>query len=454
MEIARRDIKRDIKQYMSRKVRLLTMAALATVGMGISTNFNNSYGQGVESSPLTRLGYGTLAHTSPTAWRGMGGVGIAMNSPQVINLQNPAGYGATDSLSFVIDIAASINWGHAKDATSRDNALMGGLDYFALQFPVYKNRVAISTGLVPFSNVGYSLTNDVTIAGRESANIIRQSFAGQGSLQSFYLGVGANIFAGLYAGANVKYHFGSLTHTVHLQPNAQTLSQDYQSYNIKLDNWGVDLGLQYKFQLKNQRKDELTLGVTYAPKMKFSPRLYSYTNSNFGSRLKPVIHEELLNVNSSIPHKVGAGIAWDIPKKMTFAADFEAQLWGDPSIHNPFTNDGVSFKNSYRGAVGVQFAPDTYSRKYHERMYYRGGISYKNSYLSIPSVGQVHTVGASFGLGLPVTMFGSDRTSTVNLALEYNHDFSAINKSFSQDMLKLSLSLNFNETWFRKLKIY
>ena len=94
------------------------------------------------------------------------------------------------------------------------------------QFPIYKDRVAVSTGIVPLSNVGYSLVNDVTIAGRENANIIRQSFSGQGSLQSFYLGVGARVYRGLYAGANVKYHFGKLTHTVHLMPNAQVLSQD------------------------------------------------------------------------------------------------------------------------------------------------------------------------------------------------------------------------------------
>lgn len=453
MEKARRDINFDRRGILGRKARLLTAVAAAIVTVGVATESHTTYAQGVESTPLTRLGYGSIAHNSPVAWRGMGGVGIAMNSPQVINLQNPAGYGATDSLSFVIDIAASINWGHAKDATSRDNALMGGLDYFALQFPVYKDRVAVSAGIVPLSNVGYSLTNMATIAGRENANLILQSFTGQGSLQSFYLGLGSRIYKGLYAGANVKYHFGNLKHTVHMVPNAQTLSQDYQSYSIKLDNWGADLGLQYQFELNNQRKDKITIGTTYSPKMKFTPLLTSFTNKNFGSGVKPNIDTDRLQVNSSLPHKVGLGIAWDIPEKMTFAADFEAQLWGDPSIHNPFINDQVAFKNSYRGALGVQFTPDSYSRDYHKRMYYRGGINYKSSYLSIPSVGQVQTIGASFGLGMPVTMFGSNRVSMIQLALEYSHDFSTVNKHFGQDMLKLSLSLNFNETWFRKLKI-
>lgn len=441
-----------IRRYISQEIShhylaLIAIVAVSMIGCGIAK------AQGVESTPITRMGYGTLTQNAPVAWRGMGGVGIAMSSPKVINLQNPAAYGATDSLSFVMDIAASINWAHNKDTENRHNAITGGLNYLALQFPVYRDRVAVSTGLVPFSNVGYSLVNDATIEGREHANIFRESFLGQGSLQSFYLGVGARVYKGLYLGANVKYHFGKLTHTVHRLPNAQVLSQDYQSYTIRVDNWGMDLGLQYKFYLPTKAHDELTLGVTYAPKMRFSPELFSYANTNYGSKNKPNISSNHLYAPSSLPHKVGVGLAWDMPKKMTLAADFETQLWGDKSISNPFVKDQVTLKNSYRGAIGVQVTPDNYSRSYHKRMYYRGGINYQNSYFSIPSVGQIQTVGASFGLGMPVAMFGSDKTSIVNISLEYSHDFSTIQKSFSQDMLKLSLSLNFNETWFRKLKI-
>ena len=444
---------RRYSRYIIKEVSRLCLALIAIVAMSMIGN-GTAKAQGDVSTPITRLGYGSLSQNAPVAWRGMGGVGIAMSSPKVINLQNPAAYGATDSLSFVMDIAASINWAHNKDAQERHDAITGGLNYLALQFPVYKDRVAVSTGIVPFSSVGYSLLNDVTIEGRKHANIIRQSFVGRGSLQSFYLGVGARLFKGLYAGANVKYHFGKLTHTVHLIPNAQVLSQDFQSYTIRLDNWGVDLGLQYKFHLPTKAQDELTLGVTYAPQMKFSPELFSFTNTNFGSKNKPNISSRLLNLPSALPHKVGVGVAWDMPKKMTLAADFEAQLWGGQAISNPFKNDQVTLKNSYRGAIGVQVAPDTYARSYYKRIYYRGGINYRTSYLSIPSIGQVQTVGASFGLGMPVSMFGSDRTSMVNLTLEYSRDFSTLQKSFSQDMLKLSLSLNFNETWFRKLKIY
>lgn len=47
-------------------------------------------------------------------------------------------------------------------------------------------------------------------------------------------------------------------------------------------------------------------------------------------------------------------------------------------------------------------------------------------------------------------MFSTDRGSIINLTLEYNRDFSTLQKEVSMNVLKLSLSLNFNETWFRK----
>lgn len=441
-------------RMQNKSVRLFSLVATIIALFGVSGSRYCAMAQGVESTPLTRLGYGSLANNSPVAWSGMGGVGIAMSSPKIINLQNPAAYGATDSLSFLMDIGASAIWGHYKDQTGSKNSILGGLDYLALQFPLFKDRLAMSMGVVPFSHVGYSLISDVTIDGRENANLMRQTYVGKGSLQSFYFGLGGKVVGGLYLGANVKYHFGRLTHTVHLLPSAQTLSQDYQRYSIRLDDWGMDVGAQYKFQLDNKTKDQVTIGVTYSPQLKFTPELTSFTNRNYGSTNKPIISSDTLRFASATPHKIGAGIAWDIPEKMTLAADFEAQLWGSKGIANPFTNDGVSMVNSYRGAVGMQIAPDNYSRKYYQKMYYRAGINYSNSYLNIPSIGQMHTLGASVGIGMPVNMFSADRTSIVNLTVEYNHTLSTVEKSFSQNMLKLSLSLNFNETWFRKLKIY
>lgn len=429
---------------------MLSVASLSVLSSQVRTS--EARAQGIQSNPLTRLGYGSLESQSPVAWRGMGGVGIAMSSNKVINMQNPAAYGATDSLSFLLDIGASVNMGHYRDGIGKKTTLMGGLDYLALQFPLYKDRIAFSTGVVPFSNVGYGLVSDIEIEGRETVNLMRQTFDGTGSLQSFYFGLGSRIWGGLYFGVNARYYFGSIVHSVHLVPSSTLLAQTFTQNTIRLDDWGVDLGLQYKFTLPGKRKDQLTLGVTYTPQMALRPKMTFFENQNFGSTTRPEITEKSLKPTTQIPHKIGAGLAWNVPDKMTVAADFETQLWSGAT--NIFENDAVTFQDSYRGALGIEFLPDVYSRRYYNRMYYRLGVNYESSYMSVTPVGQMHSVGASFGLGMPVNMFSNDRTSIINLTLEYNRDFSTVQKGVSVDVLKLSLSLNFNETWFRKLKIY
>lgn len=431
---------------------LLLLAVVIMSGLGAWTDLGRSWAQGIQSNPLTRLGYGSLEGTSPIAWRGMGGVGIGMNSNKVINLQNPAAYGATDSLSFLLDIGASVNMGHYRDGVGKKTTFLGGLEYLAIQFPIYKDRVAFSAGVVPFSNVGYGLISDIEIEGREKVNLMRQTFGGKGSLQSFYFGLGSRIWGGLYLGVNARYYFGTIEHSAHLMPASAMLSQTISKNTIRLDDWGFDVGVQYKFIVPGQHKNELTLGATYSPSLQLKPELTFFENQNFGSTIRPEITERRTKAVTALPHKIGAGVAWKIPDKMTIAADFETALWS--GVANIFENDAVTLENSYRGALGVEFLPDVYSRQYHNRMYYRVGVNYESSYLRVAPVGQMHSVGASFGLGMPVNMFSTDRSSIINLTLEYNRDFSTLQKEVSIDVLKLSLSLNFNETWFRKLKIY
>lgn len=69
------------------------MLAVVMSGLGAWTGFGSLLGnQGIQSNPLTALGVcGSLEGTSPIAWRGMGGVGIGMNSNKVINLQESCG---------------------------------------------------------------------------------------------------------------------------------------------------------------------------------------------------------------------------------------------------------------------------------------------------------------------------------------------------------------------------
>lgn len=433
---------------MKRSMLLISLL----VGVLIVLNMRDVRAQDIQSTPLSRLGFGTMQNSGPIAWRAMGGVGVGMNNKRVINFLNPAGYGATDSLSFLIELGASVNMSHYKDGVNKKGTFLGGVDYIAIQFPLYRDRLAMSAGLVPFSNVGYGLTSEVEIQGGDEISKFVQNYKGSGSLQSVYMGLGGRLFEHLYLGLNARYLFGQIRNTVHLIPNTTILAQTYVENTLRLNDWSVDFGAQYKFILKNKRADEVILGLTYSPKLPIHPQLYYFENRNFGSQNKPEITEKKEKVTTALPHKIGAGLSWGIPNRMTFAFDYGIEMWS--GAKNIFENDQVELLNRQHVSAGMEILPDYYSRKYSQRMSYRCGLNYSSSYLKLPIVGHLHTVGASVGIGMPVNMVSSDRLSLINLTLEYQKSISPISKGFSQDVLKLSMGISFNETWFRKLKIY
>lgn len=70
---------------LSPRIRLYsTVFTILTLGL-LSTPLQ---AQDMQSSPTTRYGYGLPAHATPTIWRGMGGVGIALSNPKAINFTN------------------------------------------------------------------------------------------------------------------------------------------------------------------------------------------------------------------------------------------------------------------------------------------------------------------------------------------------------------------------------
>lgn len=405
----------------------------------------------MQSNPLSRLGFGTLQESVTGAWRSMGGVGIGVNDPTVINLKNPAGYAGTDSLSFLIDAGMSVNMGHFSDGTAKRTSFLGGLDYLALQFPLYKNIVGFSAGIKPFSSAGYGLTSSNPIS-EGSRTVMLQTFTGSGSLQKAYAGLAVRLWGGLFVGANANYLFGSLTHSVATTPNSTVLSQSILTNTIKMGNWGFDAGVQYRYELRNKEKDNLVFGVTYAPGLRINPIFTEVTSDNVNDPLRQTIKQREVQVETTMPHDIGAGFSWNRPGKYTLAADVSYAMWS--KTPNVFTGDGVSLKDTYKAALGFEFIPDAYSRDYGKVMKYRFGLNYAGGYLATQDIDRMHNVGASFGIGMPVNFFGGDRPSIINLGLDYTHSFSGQNTPHTNDVLRLSLSVTFNETWFRELKIY
>ena len=72
-------------------------------------------------------------------------------------------------------------------------------------------------GFLPFSTVGYSLSNTSELTKRRRRNRYQQellSYAGDGGLQQVFAGVGFKVLDNLSIGANISYIYGDITHSV------------------------------------------------------------------------------------------------------------------------------------------------------------------------------------------------------------------------------------------------
>ncbi len=407
-------------------------------------------GQDITSSPYTRFGYGQLADAVPVTYKGMAGVSIGLESKRTINFANPAAYATSDSLAFLMDFGASMNWSRYSDGSVSKSALLGNLDYFAIQFPVFRDRLVFSAGIVPFSLAGYGMQRLTSVTNDDSSQYtLQQEYSGEGSIQSLYVGLGAKTFGGLTIGANLRYVFGAVTHTELLVPNSTLLKKTRTINRLGVEGMALDFGAQYRIDLN--KTDNIIVGATFSPAMSIAPRLTSIIDNNYGSVLQPDITEKTLSPSTQLPMKMGFGLSWNKADKLIVGSDVQITKWG--SVSNIFTNDGLELKDVYKVALGAEYRKDMYSRRYADRIIYRGGLNYTTSYTDISPVGKLDRVTASLGVGLPVNVY-NERTSYVNLSLEYVKGLPSTPKVFNEDVLRLSLSINFNEIWFRKLKIY
>lgn len=436
--------------FLKKTLSILAFCVGIPIGYSVMTALPVS-AQDMQSNPLSRMGYGTLSHPVSTAWRSMGGVGVGMNDAKVINLKNPAAYAGTDSLSFLMEIGLSVNMGHFRDSGNSRTTFLGGLDYVAMQFPIYRDLIGLSLGIKPLASSGYGLVSTAPVS-EDGRTVMLQSFSGSGVLQKAYLGLGGRLFDRLYIGANVNYLFGNLTHTVATTPSSTYLSQMVMTNSIRLDDVGFDLGVQYKQPLNNEAKDYIVIGATYAPAVPLKPHFTMTSNENANDPLRPKIESKTEKMSTQTPHKAALGFSWTRPSKYILGADFAYSKWG--GVPNVFVGDGVTLVDSYNASLGFEYLPDVFSRKYGEVIKYRFGLEYSSAYLEYAPIGRAHTVGASFGMGLPVNFFGTERPSMLNLSLNYDRTFGATGAGISLDVLKLSLGITFNETWFRELKIY
>ncbi len=196
--------------------------------------------QNNSSSPYSRFGIGDIQSTGFSETEGMGSSSIAIHEPFNINLSNPASYSSLKLTTFEFG-ASSVYTKYSETGFASNTTNNTNISYVALGFPVVSNIWGASIGILPYSNVGYKISDNGTSPNGDETSYL---YRGLGGINQIYLGNALNITKNLSFGANVSYLFGSIQ-----RQNSMELPGLGSSYHTRITNTINISDLSYKFGL-------------------------------------------------------------------------------------------------------------------------------------------------------------------------------------------------------------
>jgi hypothetical protein len=412
---------------------------------------HRAQGQNITNSIYSRYGYGTETFKGFAQNIALGGTGIAQNGPFHLNYNNPASNASLKLTAFNAGISGNyIQQLNATDTILNKN---GSFGYLAVGFPVAK-WWGLSLGLIPYSGVGYKVTDTTAFGKREVIN----TFKGSGGLNKLYLANGFNPFKlfsdslmqGFAIGVNSEFTFGNIT-----KDEYKSFVGNDTSYYLNILNnrhssykgFSFLIGLQQTLNIKAETK--ITLGFSYG----FRGRLNidetinaeRYFNTNLASSLvDTAYYNESNSLIAYLPSQYTFGFNLQMGPKMNYSIEYKVVHWGKDSISGTQNN----LKNSKTIAAGFQYFPNSQSPDgFLKHTYYRFG--FKNSTLPFflndtQILENAFTLGAGFPLRKAV--------STVNIGMEIGRRGTTLNNLVKENYFMINLGFTINDRWFIKTK--
>lgn len=418
-----------------REYRQTLIVLLLTILTGVAVAQNNT------NSPYTRYGYGQLADPGSANSKAMGGVAYGLRDKYQVNFANPASYTSVDSLTFIFDGGISLQNTNFSNGTLKTNAKNSSVDYIAMQFRLAK-WCGMSIGLMPFSNVGYSMSDYIENKDYPT-NSASVTYSGEGGLHQVYVGTGFKIFKNFSLGANISYLWGDITHTRSESfPLNSALFPLTTQTNIAIKSYKLDFGVQYTQRFG--KKHELTVGAVFSPGHDLNNESY-ILNQKGNSSTGTTTSQKDTVATFSLPMSVGVGLAYVYDGRLTVGIDGTLQNWNKTT----FMNDDALFCKRAKFSIGGEYLPNPMGRSYLAHVKYRLGAYYSKPYYKIEGMRAAEEYGVTAGFGLPIP-----RTrSLLSITAQYVHVNGKTNAFLDENILRLCIGVTFNERWFFKWKV-
>jgi len=398
------------------------------------------------SSPYSLFGIGNLYGVSSQMNMAIGGAATAFSSPYFINPANPASYMSFDTNSFVFDAAFNIRTGTLKTIDESQKTRFGTLSNLYFGFPVTKWWRA-SGGLMPYSQVGFEMQGSQLI---EDIGKLVSVYSGNGGLNKAYLGSAFSFVKNLDIGVNMSYLFGNIVKQRALTfPDSAYYMNTMSKSTARLQKVNFDFGMIYRIELKESKF--MQFGLTYNPKQSVDGSAqnvaYSYTWDPVKKleEVKDTISYQTGETGLVIlPTTFGAGFMIGSSNRWFATADVNWQKWSEFR----YLGNNPGLKDNLRISVGGQFRPSAVDMgKYYNRINYRVGFRFEQSYLEIRQT-RINDYGISFGVGLPM----KKSRSTLNIAVELGSQGTTENELIKENYMRFTLGTALQERWFLKRK--
>jgi hypothetical protein len=405
------------------------------------------FGQNYTNSPYSAFLIGDQINTGFGYNRSMGGSSVGLRPANQLNYLNPASYTSQDTMSFIFEAGAAQRFSEISSSIASDKSRNMNIEFIVLGFPVTR-WWKFSTGIVPYSRMQYSFQSLVNIKP-EKATI---DYLGNGGLNEFYFGSAFQIGKYISIGANASYIFGSLdkSRTIFINSDSFPTAGTTISNKLVAKDFYYKIGLQ-AFHTFND-KHQFILGITFDPKTNIKFKKNSIGNRDFMSLIDTLnLVDNEIN-NFKLPAKYGFGLTYIYRDQILVTGEYTMQDFSKASING--TNQFFTKYGSYR--FGAEIIPAPLSNRararYFERMHYRFGAHYNNSYLLI-GTNQISDYGLSVGIGLPWRNAKKLYTNTnFNITYEYSvrgtTDYGLIKEKYQT----ITLDINLHDFWFLKPK--
>ena len=386
------------------------------------------WAQNATSSPSSRFGYGELNNNLPNAYRAMGGVGIGMRSNKLINPSQPASYTACDSMTFMFDVAGSLLYTNYGDSYGQSNKMNGNLEYVTMQFPIWRQHIAMSLGVNPYSAVGYNFAINDSI---NTDYYYTQSYRGLGGFTQVYGGLSFNICDWVALGVNAYYMFGDIE-----QSRSLTFT-DASMDSVKMVEkmTAHSLRLRYGIQLfHNFGRHAFTLGAVFENKQPFSRMEYEQIETTTIDTINTI------GEGFEMPMMYAAGLSYTYDNRIVVAADYTCHNWASAK----YFGKHADLNNRHRLALGVEYRNNPTSRKFVDQVYWRLGVNYTTSYTNKYNQNEL---GIGLGVGFPLRT----AATVINATVEYGNR--GTGDLLKENYLRLIVNASISEHWFFKRKL-